>query len=521
MLATATALRRLAEELTDALPTIASIATDGDLLASAALAPRTAADVAEMVASVTLGPRGLGPLTARLHAEAFLLPAVVDAYQARDEASRWVDDRREEVALVGFFASQPGLLAGRAVGTAWRDIWADGKVDLSYQEMGSVLLDGLLENLYDNPWATDAAVRLVHGAQLPLAFMSPHATLFVRWAASANEGVTWPSTRFEDTVATVVAVAEVFGGFREGTGHAEADGFPTRPADDHVPDDLEGLYNGLDDVNGRANWGPNDEENPDAEFSTVRVMSVTQPDGTQAWVVQIPGTQVWDVTSGGNPVDATNNLRLVAGQDTAQNEAIVEAMRLAGIKPGEPVMLMGHSQGGITAMSLASDPDVQQEFTVTHVMTAGSPVSRFTPPAGVTVLSLEHEQDPVPRVDGRGNPASSDWVTVTRDSTGDLARPVKEGEDNPVDTAFESHVPLSNYTATARYAQEAGDPSVDRVVDGMSVFLTDDPNAVTSQDYRMTRELPEEPSIPTQGFDWAADRARDVVEAQQPRPLWQ
>jgi pimeloyl-ACP methyl ester carboxylesterase len=418
---------------------------------------------------------------------------------------RWVDQRGEEVGALAFLGDHAGDFL---VGLSWAAVLAVsggdglGRAAAFLSEFVAHSEREFLEDLYANPWVTDASVRLVHGAQYPLALLlltSPAGwplAIAVDYVSRRNEGVPWPSTRLEDTVATVIALGELAGWWEDGQGRsAQVRPYPAAVDSEHLPGDLEGLSLGLEDVNRYENWGPN-RENPNEEFSTVRVMSVTQPDGSRAWVVQIPGTQVWPLTSGANPVDATNNLRLVAGQDTAQNDAIRDAMRQARIPSDEPVLLMGYSQGGITAMSLASHPETLAEFRVTNVMTVGSPVSRFTPPDGVSVLSLEHEQDPVPRLDGGANPDDADWVTVRRDSTGDLGRPVKDANDNlvdnPVDSAFEAHVPQSNYNATARYAQESGDPSVDRVVDGMSVFMSDDPDAVRTQDFRMTRELPEE-----------------------------
>ena len=55
---------------------------------------------------------------------------------------------------------------------------------------------------------------------------------------------------------------------------------------------------------------------------------------------------------------------------------------------------------------------------MTSVVTAGSPIARIDVPASVTVLSLEHEQDVVPMLDGRRNEDSAAWVTVRRDLAG-------------------------------------------------------------------------------------------------------
>ena len=81
-------------------------------------------------------------------------------------------------------------------------------------------------------------------------------------------------------------------------------------------------------------------------------------------------------------------------------------------------MLVGHSLGGIAAAGLASSPRFTQAHQVTHVVTMGSPVGRMPVPAGIEVLSLEHTQDAVPRLDGQPNPDRATWVTVSRDLDG-------------------------------------------------------------------------------------------------------
>ena len=98
-------------------------------------------------------------------------------------------------------------------------------------------------------------------------------------------------------------------------------------------------------------------------------------------------------------------------------EALRQAMAADGYQPGDdglpPVMIGGHSQGGITAAAIASNPEYQESYNITSVYTAGSPIARFDIPEDVSVLSLEYDEDVVPKLDGRDNPDISHWVTVT------------------------------------------------------------------------------------------------------------
>jgi pimeloyl-ACP methyl ester carboxylesterase len=92
---------------------------------------------------------------------------------------------------------------------------------------------------------------------------------------------------------------------------------------------------------------------------------------------------------------------------------VVQAMRALGVRKGEPVLLVGHSQGGLIAAALAADPAVRREFTVSHVLTSGAPVASIPVPAEVQVLSIEHSDDLVPRLDGSPNHDRPNWITVT------------------------------------------------------------------------------------------------------------
>jgi hypothetical protein len=111
--------------------------------------------------------------------------------------------------------------------------------------------------------------------------------------------------------------------------------------------------------------------------------------------------------------DLATNLHLVAGQDTTYGRGIQEAMVRAGIRSHDPVLLTGHSQGGMEAAAMLSHGT---RFDVTNVVTAGSPVGLVSGyPAGTHVLSLENSGDVVPLLDGRGNADSVQQVTVRFD----------------------------------------------------------------------------------------------------------
>lgn len=163
-----------------------------------------------------------------------------------------------------------------------------------------------------------------------------------------------------------------------------------------------------------------DSVDNDPGASAVRISRV-EVGGVSRWIVQVPGTQQWEPRPGRDPSDVTTNLELMDDGDAELMAAVLTAMRRAGIAPDQEVMLTGHSQGGITAMAIASDEAALAEFRVITVFTGGSPIARFDLPDGVSVVAMEHVQDPVPRTDTEPNPDLPRWTTVSRDLTETLA----------------------------------------------------------------------------------------------------
>ena len=111
--------------------------------------------------------------------------------------------------------------------------------------------------------------------------------------------------------------------------------------------------------------------------------------------------------------DLPADLRALAGSRTAYAVGIEQAMAEAGIGRSDPVLLVGHSLGGIEATSMLAHGS---GFHVTHVVTAGAPVGLTGDyPAGAHLLSLENRGDLVPLLDGRDNADSREQVTVQFD----------------------------------------------------------------------------------------------------------
>ncbi|WP_298802687.1 hypothetical protein [uncultured Pseudokineococcus sp.] len=190
----------------------------------------------------------------------------------------------------------------------------------------------------------------------------------------------------------------------------------------------------------------------------IAVERVVDAAGARRWVVVLPPTQTtaapWDeVTT--NPADLGTDLRGVGELPTAMTRAAVEAMDRAGVAPDEPVLLVGYSQGGITAAQLAADPALRSRFAVDAVLTAGAPVGGLDVPPDVAVLSLEHEEDWIASLEGADAPATPSRTTVLRDLPDAATAP---GPGEPAD-GMAGH-DLGRYRETAALVDASDDPSL-------------------------------------------------------------
>ena len=209
------------------------------------------------------------------------------------------------------------------------------------------------------------------------------------------------------------------------------------PTASRPPADLEGLVRHLSGVAGRSPE-PDSEQNGTIEIQTIGDRHIVYLPGTDD-MTTLPWTQDDDVR------DMATNFRLSAGLPNAYQQGILESMREAGIDEDDPVLLVGHSQGGMEAAAILSQGS---EFNVTHVVTAGSPTAQVPGfPDGTHVLSLEHEGDVVPLLDLAPNPDTVEQVTVTFDGTAGPGG--VEGEHS-----------YTHYVAGAALADATGDPSV-------------------------------------------------------------
>lgn len=182
-----------------------------------------------------------------------------------------------------------------------------------------------------------------------------------------------------------------------------------------------------------------------AQSGELRIDRVTSAEGEHSWQVFIPGGQGFD------PRDVHALLHTVSSVDsnpTPSTAMVVSALREVGVKKGEPVVMVGHSHGGITGSMLANNPRVRAEFDIPLVITAGSPVDRHDIRPDTHVVSFEHTEDFVTGLDGVEWQAKPGMTRVDR-TLGDSHDPQTAGGVGPV----HSH-DYPNYIETAALADK-------------------------------------------------------------------
>ena len=194
-------------------------------------------------------------------------------------------------------------------------------------------------------------------------------------------------------------------------------------------------------------------------------------------VVYIGGTVDGSLGASTQPWDMSSNLAALGGDAGASENAVRRAMTDSGIRQGDPVILVGHSQGGLVAMRVAQSPDV----TARAVITAGSPIHAMSVPDGIPVIAVEHTDDLVPALGGPVTHAQP-GLTYVRSSGSDT---VPSSEP----TLLPAHR-LESYVETARRL-DALHLSDGTSVEAVRTQLQTLPGAGTSTLWRATRSVAE------------------------------
>ena len=414
---------------------------NGDLLQSSILSPVSFASTEAAVVIATTGPDGIFVESVGWEADAILIRVSIAAFEEKDRVARqtmealdYAVGRIIGTALAGLAraAIPVAVVTGPSAVMLW-GLLPDGvKADLEDEGIDDVnalltwlerhpeierhLLNGgggLLDGLSDGAWPGPGG----------LPFLPPfHAT--TEDAARSLAGL------FGDEVPP---------------GVAEFDS--ALPSGLSAPASLRDLMENLSGINGTPT-----SPQPDG---AIMIQKVTAADGATHYIVYAPGTDdalPWHHDE--TVRDMSTNFNLIAGNDTTYGAGIMEAMHDAGISPQDPVMIVGHSQGGMQAINLLNH---DSGFNITNVVTAGSPTSQEQIPvdSGINVLSFENSGDVVPLLNGEPNEATGNHVTVQFD---DSAVPGFEHD-------------MVHYVNGAEAADDSDNPDIDAQITSMAGFL--------------------------------------------------
>ncbi|WP_062077155.1 hypothetical protein [Demequina globuliformis] len=223
-----------------------------------------------------------------------------------------------------------------------------------------------------------------------------------------------------------------------------------------APRDLEGIYANVDS----------------AAEGHLAIDKVIGPDGEVSYIVNIPGTAdhgYSDADPRDWPANAEGAMGSADGEPvmTDYSEAVLMAMEDAGIPPDAPVMLVGHSQGATVAYGLAASPLVQSKYSITHVVTAGSPADDQPRNPNVKSLTVQDASDLVPGVDGDRGTRGVNEVLITTD-----ARASSDPETAAAARGIVSAHEMPQYTRLARDIDALGHPSVEHYKATAGMFLS-------------------------------------------------
>ncbi|MGH3854907.1 MAG: alpha/beta hydrolase [Pseudonocardiaceae bacterium] len=416
---------RLTDDIAEDILGIATISqkylAEPDLIASAVLDPVGAAKFEAAMALALDGPSGLAATSAAIGMRGATFRAAATVYQLTDE------------------------LSARAIDAAR---WMEGSsLPVTVGLAGAMTADVYLHDngnweryLVSHPGAVDQLIGMAPGML---------------------SGLGLPTTQAGLTALLARAYPE------EGAPKVTDMGLDRKQAE--LPHSFEDLLTALDhrDITSTfdSTQGPLDPN--------IDVRKVVGPDGKVSYIVDIPGTKEWNLPGGekGSVNDLGANLNAMAGNPTTLENGVREALRRAGAGPSDPVMLVGHSQGGIVAARAANDFVTSGQYNVTHVVTAGSPIGRIPIPDKVQVLSLENSGDIVPHLDASDNPATANRTTVTF--------------DNQTGSIDGNHELKGNYVTAAGRLDSSTDPSVRAFRDSANNFLNG--SRVQTHQYQVKR----------------------------------
>ena len=182
----------------------------------------------------------------------------------------------------------------------------------------------------------------------------------------------------------------------------------------------------------------------------IRVERYTMPGGDRRFALYVSGTRIrGDVGA----FSMGTNVPLYLGAASSSYESVRIALEKAGAKPGDSVMVSGHSQGAMIASRVA----LEEEYEVPMLVGFGNPVQADVG-ADTLQVDFRHSDDVVPLLAAGGHDSS----------IGAQGSMTVERNVNPW-PGLDSHQ-MDAYTETAEMLDASSDPRMDAVRERLAEF---------------------------------------------------
>jgi hypothetical protein len=167
-----------------------------------------------------------------------------------------------------------------------------------------------------------------------------------------------------------------------------------------------------------------------------------------SWILYIGGTASWKPVPGGQPWDVTSNVTAVAEQASGSYRSVIAALRQAGVKPDDPVIPVGHSQGGLIATQVAASGS----FNIAALATFGTPAAHVHVPDTTPSIQTQHTDDLVTALGGTADDPESTGAAHLI-----VSREVFATESVPSGETLPAH-DLDRYRRTAELIDASPEP---------------------------------------------------------------
>ncbi|MCY7411718.1 MAG: hypothetical protein LH471_01555 [Salinibacterium sp.] len=220
----------------------------------------------------------------------------------------------------------------------------------------------------------------------------------------------------------------------------------------------------------RLNRIPAPVEGHGAQVVIERYSVPSQPD---RFAVYVAGTVSTSAQTGAEPWDLASNLHNAIGAGSGSYEAVVQAMKEAGVTADSAVQLTGYSQGASVAALIAASGD----YNVHSLASFGGPIGQMNLPAEMPTVIVEHRDDIIPALGGY---QSNHHALV-------VEREAFAGREVPTDGPLPAHQ-LDAYLETARLMDLSHQPRLTAALEQL-VSFSEGATSVTATTYRFERVM--------------------------------